>query len=255
MKIGLDWSGVIADVNEARRLVLMEMHGTFENGAPLMGPFSGNDGITPFSPEYRRMFEDVVSGRAPIFTFTKDWVLEDKSAREDGTLLSVSKEQYEEMKVVLYEHPGYAENIPEIPGAVAAINKLVEDGHDVTIVTSRGPGISQQVVKAWCKKQGLNVPIIFDAKDKTLLLKEYDLFVDDKKRQLAPGDDSLATVRMFFMHHYNVADITDFIHADKCGYVASWDPILYWVSKNNLRVFWGSAAKHFWGIGKKRPES
>tara|TARA_B100000508_G_scaffold60333_2_gene47503 strand:+ start:50829 stop:51533 length:705 start_codon:yes stop_codon:yes gene_type:complete len=230
MKIGLDWSGVIADVHEARRLILMELHGTFENGAPVMGPFSGNDGIVPFSPEYRKMFEDVVSGRTPVFAFTKDWVLEDKSQKEDGTLLSISLEEYEAMKEVLYERSEYAENIPEIPGALEGIKELLEEGHDVSIVTSRGRGLPAEVVRNWCKAHDLHLPTIFGAKDKTRLLVKYDLFVDDKKRQLiAEGDDSLATVRMLFMHRYNTNEITDFISKDNCGYIADWAGLLKWI--------------------------
>ena len=254
MKIGLDFCGVIADIPEARRLVLMEMYGKFENGAPIMGPFSGNEGIVPFSPEYRRMFEDVVSGRAPMFSFTKEWVLADKSLMEGGALLTISDEQYNAMKVVLYERPEYAENIPEVPGAVSAIKKLVHDGHDVTIVTSRGPGIPQQVVEAWLLKHELNVPVIYGVKDKTLLLHDYDLFVDDTKRHLAPGDSSYRAVRMLFMHHYNTEDISDFIRGKRCGYVAHWDPILDWVAKNTRRIFWRNFVRSLWETAQKRPE-
>tara|TARA_B100000745_G_scaffold294100_1_gene236684 strand:+ start:2585 stop:3286 length:702 start_codon:yes stop_codon:yes gene_type:complete len=226
MKIGLDWSGVIANVHEARRLVLMEMYGKFEDGDSMKGPYLGNDNVVPFSEEYRKMIVAVYSGRTPLYTFTKEWVLEDKSHQQDGTLLSVTSEEYEAMKQVLYERPEYAENIPEIPGAIAAIKELVEAGHDVSIVTSRGPGFSAEVVENWCKAHGLHVPMVFGAKDKTQVLHEYDLFVDDKKRQLAPGDDSLATLRMLFMHHYNAKDSADFIRPKNCGYIADWAGLL-----------------------------
>lgn len=240
MKIALDWSGVIAAVNEARRLILMEMHGRFENNVPVNGPFLGRDEVVPFSMEYRKLFDQIVFGRAPQFTFTKSWALTDKSSKEDGTLLTVTKEQYEAMKKVLYERPEYALNIPEIPGALNAIKTLVALGHDVTIVTSRGPGVPQQVVEAWCKKHDLSLPIVFGQKDKTKVLHEYDLFVDDKSRQLAPEDTSLETIRILFMHYYNVMDIDAFIYGRRgyTGYYAHWDPIVRLVGQKTEPAFW-----------------
>ncbi len=244
MKIGLDWSGVIADVFNARRLVLMEMYGGYkgDDGSkrPLFGPYHDPDStIVPFSKEYLKLIEHTHFGRYPTFTgkSAREYLFEDKSDREDGTLLSISLEEYEAMKVVLYERSEYAQNIPEVPGAINAIKKLLELGHEVTIVTSRGPGIPEKVVQEWCEAHDLHVPIVFGQKKKVGILHEYDLFVDDKKRQLAPNTD-LETVRMLFMHHYNANEITDFIYANNCGYIADWVGLLRWIEARKKISFW-----------------
>lgn len=243
MKIGLDWSGVIANVQEARRLLLMELYGEMEEGHPMYGPSHGNENLVPFSPEYQKAISDITIGRAPNHTFTKEWVFKDKSHEQDGTLLTITEEQYEAMKVVLYENAAYAGNIPPIHGALSAIRMLIAWGHDVSIVTSRGPGIPQQVVAAWCKKHHIDIPIVFGQKDKTKILHEYDLFVDDKKRQLAPEDTSLETIRILFMHYYNVMDIDAFIYGPRghTGYCPSWDAILRVVARRMDPAFWLTA--------------
>ncbi|XKT75349.1 MAG: hypothetical protein ACJKSS_01000 [Patescibacteria group bacterium UBA2103] len=229
MKIGLDWSGVIANVHEARRLVLMEMHGAFEDGEKPKGSYRGNINIRPFSDEYRKMMSMIYFGRAPIFTFTKVWALADKSTREEGSLLSITEEDYEAMKVVLYERPEYALNIPAIDGALDAIRTLSEEGHDVEIVTSRGPdGIPRKVVADWLLANMVDLPVRYGVKDKTQVLHEYDFFVDDKKRQLAPEDLSLNTIRILFAHHYNMEDTEAFVSGPRgrVGYCVDWSSIL-----------------------------
>lgn len=236
MKIGLDWAGVTANIAEAQRLVLMEMYARFENDVPVNGPLLGRDEITPFSMEYRKLFDHVVLGRAPCFSYTKNWVLEDKSHKQDGTLLSIDLVQYEAMKKVLYEHPGYPENIPEVPGAAEGITKLVADGHDVEIVTSRTPGVPLDVIKMWMGKRKLYVPIRSGVKDKTKVLHEYDIFIDDKAKQLAPEKWCL-TLRLLFAHYYNYQETTPFIYNRNCGYVPDWRTILSiveWRSRKRL---------------------
>lgn len=244
MKIGLDWSGVIADVFSARRLVLMEMYGGYKGDTgkkmPLFGPYHDPESlIVPFSKEYYELMKNVHFGRYPIFTHesARDWALRDKSDKEEGTLLSLSLEEYEAMKIVLYEREAYALNIPEIPGALEGIKKLAEAGHAVTIVTSRGPGVPQSVVKAWLAGHNVNVPVRFGVKDKTKVLAEYDFFVDDKKVQLAPKDKSLTTVRSLFLHSYNAGDSGLFCKAP-CTWVAGWDHVLSTAEalKENLLV-------------------
>lgn len=225
MRIGLDWAGVTANIVEAQRLVLMELHGKYENGAPMEGPFKGNTNLEPFSPEYRKAVSQLVMNRAPCFAYTKEWVLKDKRDQQDGTLLSISLDEYEAMKKVLYEHPGYPENIPEVPGAVAGIKTLVAHGHDVEIVTTRGKGVPRNVVEKWMGKRGLYIPIRSGIKDKTKVLHEYDMFVDDKAKHLAPEKWCL-TLRLLFAHYYNYQDTTPFIYNGNCGYVPDWRTIL-----------------------------
>lgn len=234
MKIGVDWAGVVAHIKEAQRLVLMEMYGLLEEGRPMEGPYRGNENLVPFSNEYRQAISQLVRNRAPVFTYTKEWVLEDKGAREEGTLLSIGLAEYEAMKKVLYEYPGYPENIPEIPGAVEGILSLIRDGHDVELVTSRTPGVPLDVINAWMGKRNLPIPVRAGIKDKTEILHEYDVFIDDRSEQLLPERWCL-TLRLLFMHHYNVQDISPFIHHGNCGYVPDWRTILSIVKQRSLK--------------------
>ena len=169
------------------------------------------------------MINAIFSGRAPVFSYGKEWVLKDKSPQEQGTLLSISATEYDAMKVVLYERPEYAENIPEVPGAVEGTKALQAAGHEVTIVTSRGPGIPQKVVEAWLRTHDLEVPVMFGVRDKTSVLSEFDIFVDDSARHLAFGDASLETLRFLFIHFYNVQHMA--AHQN-VGFLGRWEDLL-----------------------------
>lgn len=228
LHIGLDWAGVIANPIEAQRLVLMEMYGSIQNEQgeylPLNGPYKDKESsIVPFSNQYRQVIDKIVTGRCPYFSYTKEWVLRDKSHLEEGTLLSISNEEREAMKVVLYEQPGYPENIPEIPGAVSSIKKLQDAGHVVTIVTSRGPKIPQLVVEKWLAAHDIEVSVRFGVKDKALHLKDFNVFVDDSPKHLAFGDLDLKTRRFLFLHFYNVDSM---IGGKGVDIVGMWDTLL-----------------------------
>lgn len=52
-------------------------------------------------------------------------------------------------------------NVRPVDGAIEGVQKLLDEGHELTVVTDRSPRI-QEVTRAWLDKHGLtNLPVVF----------------------------------------------------------------------------------------------
>lgn len=89
----------------------------------------------------------------------------------------------EEILGILNE-PGFNENLPPMPGGVAAVNQLIADGHEVYLVTARHGPVGMPETLKWVHQHlpMMNERHIIFCHDKYLL--SADIIIDDKLETL-----------------------------------------------------------------------
>jgi len=83
------------------------------------------------------------------------------------------------------QDPGFIENVPPMPGVAEALKKLMDQGHEIYLLTARHGPVSMPETLTWVKK---NLPFLNPEKqiifcyDKNLI--QGDIIIDDKAETL-----------------------------------------------------------------------
>lgn len=139
--------------------------------------------------------------------------------------------EHKKLVYKILEHPEFYPNLPAMPGAVDAIKKMREDGHDIVFVSS--PWVSNpmgfQAKADWLKRHvgSWARENLFLGGDKTLV--RCDVLVDDKPVMKGRYIDTPPWTRVFFDQSYNsmlpgprILNWTD----------GSWEGVLYGLAES-----------------------
>ena len=96
-------------------------------------------------------------------------------------------EQYRTLQKQIYETREVGLLMQEVKGAVDYTQRLISDGHDLGIVTSREE-LGSEIAKEFMQKAGLNLPLIGvgGGVSKADACKGMDIYVDDDLDKLEP---------------------------------------------------------------------
>ncbi|MFH0905107.1 MAG: hypothetical protein V1826_00065 [bacterium] len=147
----------------------------------------------------------------------------------DGWL---SVDQYNALKHCIYTNEGFGSAIQSVPGAIVCIKQLLQDGHEIIVVTSRWAE-SLTMAQDWVRKQGLDLSVmgVGLGNSKAPAAAGLDVFVDDDLENL---QDLVGVVpnRFLFNWDYNRDD-------DLSGVgerVKSWDELYRAIQAIEVRV-------------------
>jgi 5'(3')-deoxyribonucleotidase len=126
-----------------------------------------------------------------------DWVAGFKKLFKDEVKYedfnSLPKNEYDDVKHVIAHRPHFYLNLPTLNHAVETLVTLIEDGHDVAILTSCGKINTDAVVtqkKKWLKKVfgGYDIPFhyVTTSKEKAEFAADDALLIDDREKSVVP---------------------------------------------------------------------
>lgn len=74
-----------------------------------------------------------------------------------------------------------------VAGMHETLARLLEDGHELSIITSRDP-VEEEIARAWCEHQGIRIPLVADGvgKSKATAAQGLDVYIDDNTEKLVP---------------------------------------------------------------------
>jgi len=135
----------------------------------------------------------------------------------DSSLLNglLSAEEYYQVQEESYGNPKYKKFMEEVPDSVKIIKKLLHDGHDIKIVTSR-INTKLKLAKEWLINNGLNIDIIGvgEKTSKESKCKSFDIFLEDKPERLLELRDIVPHVYLFEwpynQRHLNLPRVNSF---------------------------------------------
>jgi hypothetical protein len=127
-------------------------------------------------------------------------------------------EQYRELQEYIYENPDVGLKMKPVEGALEYLPRLINDGHQVKIITSR-IGKSLEVAKQWSSNQVLKLDIIGVnyGESKAQAAVGLDLFVDDGLDKL---NELIGIVPRLYMFTWGYNDHID--AGKKIQRLASW---------------------------------
>ncbi len=140
----------------------------------------------------------------------------------------LTEEQYETLQEVVYGTDTYLRKMREVPEAFQNIERLQEDGHNLTIITARG-GIMGSIALRWLARHNVRLPFFAVGKKagKREACKGLDIYIDDDLKNLLALND-VVPKRFLFSWGYNehcqaeedgitrVSSWTDFYHKISC---------------------------------------
>ena len=101
----------------------------------------------------------------------------------------LTSDEYTELQKQIYENPEIGlKMLYPVSGALEYIQRLQKEGHDITIISSRGVEKKLQIAKEWIKINGLTLNIIGVGLDvnKANSCKGLDVYIDDDLDKLEP---------------------------------------------------------------------
>jgi 5'(3')-deoxyribonucleotidase len=131
------------------------------------------------------------------------------------------------------QQPGFTTGIPPMPGAVAVINQLIEDGHEVYLVTARTGATHIIETFAWVKNHlpSFDLARLVFMKDKHLI--QADILIDDNPETLLKFFQSNPAGQLYSIEYpYNsVLNNVDYIQMFQYGDDA-WEAIYKEITRN-----------------------
>jgi len=99
----------------------------------------------------------------------------------------LTSEQYKALQKQVYGTREIGLLMQEVDGAVDYTQRLISEGNDLRIVTSRGT-LESEIAKKWMQKRGLNLPLINvgESVSKADACRGMDVYVDDDLDKLEP---------------------------------------------------------------------
>ncbi len=121
----------------------------------------------------------------------------------------LSPDQYQQVQDAVYDSMEYGLDIPEVDKCFDYLKKLLFQGNEAVIVTSRH-GLGLEVARTWLLRRGWNLPILNTPHPlpKTELVRGCDVYIDDDldKLELMIG----MVPNLFLMHWgYNSQDVVN----------------------------------------------
>ncbi|MFA5763970.1 MAG: hypothetical protein WC915_04100 [archaeon] len=114
-------------------------------------------------------------------------------------------DQYRELQKTIYGTREIGLLMKPIPGALEYISRLIEDGREVSVKTSRG-GVELEIAKEWSALRGLSLDFVgVSGESKAEVAVGLDVYFDDdleKLKQLV----GIVPNRFLFSHGYNAQD-------------------------------------------------
>lgn len=153
----------------------------------------------------KRMFDVDI----PAHQFKKELVVKELAGEEEGML---TLKEYKALQDEIYTNMEIGLTMEPVEGMLEFLPRLINEGHDIRIVTSR-IGETLEVAVAWAEKHGLALEFsgVGYGKSKANATAGFDLFVDDDLDKIEPMMDTVPH-RYLFSWGYNE-------HIDE-GYVA-----------------------------------
>jgi len=114
----------------------------------------------------------------PAAKLRRDFILK-------GKCPGISIGQYDVIKFLGWETDA-GSGMEPIEGALIYINRLISDGHEVLVITSRGePAL--KIATKWVRKHGLRISITgVNNGSKAKAAKGLDIFIDDDLHKIEP---------------------------------------------------------------------
>ena len=119
----------------------------------------------------------------------------------------MTAEQYDRLSKTIYYDREVGMRMRPVDGMLEYLPKLLEEGYDVRIVTSRD-GAAADIARAWLREQGLGVELIGNGKgSKAIPCTGRDIFVDDDLPKL---EELIGTVPNLYLFSwgYNTQEET-----------------------------------------------
>lgn len=114
----------------------------------------------------------------------------------------LTKEQYKYLQTQIYETSELGSQMEIVEGAFYYISKLLEENHDICIVTSRN-NLAAKIAKEWLDENKLDLPLTAVAGiPKTEACKGLEVYVDDDLDKLEPLVN-IVPKRFLFSWGYN----------------------------------------------------
>ncbi len=125
----------------------------------------------------------------------------------------ITEKQYRTLQRIIYEMVGIGLTMEPVEGVQEFIPKLLEEGHEVIIVTSRD-GKGAEIAKRWIKKHSIPWLLFIEVgqrNDKSKHLKGFDIFIDDDLDKLEPAVGIVPHLFLFSWGYNKHVDETEFI--------------------------------------------
>ena len=155
-------------------------------------------------------------------------VLDPKHAKESHVVAngSMTREQYRALAAHVTESD-LGLTVPPVPGAIEKIKALKDEGHELSIITSRNEAGSD-IARRWCEMQEIPLPVISVGygMSKTDAAKGLDVYLDDDHEKLTPLTDVVESLCLFDAPHNN-----HIVPEGKITRVHSWDAFHKHVNK------------------------
>jgi len=126
--------------------------------------------------------------KIPVKKFDKKLIIKNILTRKQHLFLQ--KSIYEDRKIGMLMEPADNETIK-------IIIKLILQGHELKIITSRDKGLP--IVQEWLLEKGLKIPLLSAGvnKSKMNLAKELDVYIDDDLHKLIPLKNIVPNLFLF----------------------------------------------------------
>lgn len=137
-----------------------------------------------------------------------DWVagfeklFKDKIAYSDFN--DLPKNEYDDVKRIISNHPTFYYNLPMFDHAVEVMIALIENGHDVAILTSCGKENTESVANhkmKWIKKVFGGYDIEFNyvttSKEKADFANADVVLIDDREKSAVPFEEAGGNVVLY----------------------------------------------------------
>lgn len=115
--------------------------------------------------------------------------------------------EYDTLQMEALHKEKYLGLLELVPDSTNSIKFLLDQGHDVKVVTGRY-GNSLKLSQAWLNKQGLNIPFISATTipKKIEVTKNMQIFIDDHLENLAPLKNEVTRLFLYSQPH-NLYDL------------------------------------------------
>ena len=132
-----------------------------------------------------------------------------------GGVHGITCKKYRKVKTNAFWNKTTAIEIIPVPGAIACINKLHDDGHSIFVISSRSRR-SARIADAWCRHKQLPlaedvIGVGMDRMDKSEAARKYglDVFVDNDLEKLRLLDGVVRHKFLFTWHNNKNDDVGD----------------------------------------------
>jgi hypothetical protein len=138
-------------------------------------------------------------------------------------------DEYEKFQQKIFSRKKFNKMLPPVPGAPEYVSRLIAEGHEVLIVTTR-IGKKADMAREWLKQQNMDVPCagIGRRNLKSSVLKDFDMYIDDDSQELLLLKPIVPHLFLFSWKYNQNENIEDIGKR-----VSSWSELYEKISKMN----------------------